>query len=142
MCFLRYLLWYRELQQKNKKPCMDFFNQRPLHPIYGKFDWQLHHLCLDWVLSFYFYKSFIESFWLEEIFRLGLILYFRRVTHQPSLWIVILGMPLHVSQRGYNVMMWLAIYYNTSQLQFATNFHIVKWNRSNTSAHYAGSWTF
>ncbi|XP_078484409.1 non-lysosomal glucosylceramidase [Ciona intestinalis] len=32
---VRYLQYYNQLRRKNKKPCMDFFNQNPLRPIYG-----------------------------------------------------------------------------------------------------------
>jgi len=34
--FYRYLFYYKQLRQKHKKPCMDFFNQIPLRQIYGK----------------------------------------------------------------------------------------------------------
>ncbi|CAK8694587.1 unnamed protein product [Clavelina lepadiformis] len=32
---VRYLLYYKKLRSKSKRPCMDFFNQTPLHQIYG-----------------------------------------------------------------------------------------------------------
>nr|CAB3248405.1 non-lysosomal glucosylceramidase [Phallusia mammillata] len=32
---VRYLMYYKQLREKDKKPCMDFFNQNSLHQVYG-----------------------------------------------------------------------------------------------------------